>query len=323
MSPELSVIIPTYNRPDYVEACLGSLGACGVAAIEAVVVDDGSTDDTPSRFGSDPRCTFLRQKNQGPAAARNLGVEHSHGRYLAFLDCDDAWLPGVAPKVLNLLESYPDVDAVFTEAKVGNDRDGYQSWILTAGQEAFFGLPHREPVPGFRVLERVPFFRRMARRNAIFLGAMVMRRETFELAGRFDIELCGAADWELWLRMASNSTFGYWEEPLAIYTRHDDNMSSHHDRMRAEFCLALEKVLRKCGHLAPSEREWVRECLKRQSFGLAWDAYDRGETTLARVRFARCVTLGGGAKAAAYWLACCLPVGLVGRARGMKRGIVG
>lgn len=317
----LSVIIPTYNRADYVEQCLGSLQACGVDDLEAIVVDDGSTDDTRARFGSDARCRYFHQANQGPAAARNLGAHQSRGRYLAFLDCDDRWLPGVAPRVIGLLDRHPEVDAIFTEALVGNDRDGYRSWIETAGQAAFFELPHREPEPGFRVLETIPFFRRMARRNAVFLGALVMRREAFERAGRFDPALCGAADWELWLRMTSCMTFGYWPESLALYTRHDDNMSSHHDRMRAEFCQALENVLRKCPHLAPGERAWVRACLRGMSYGLAYDAYDRGDVSLARERFARCLGVGGGPRALAYWLACCLPLGVLGLARGVKRRV--
>jgi glycosyltransferase involved in cell wall biosynthesis len=319
----LSVIIPTYNRADYVEQCLRSLEASGAAGLEAIVVDDGSTDETGVRFDSDARCRYLHQPNQGPAAARNLGVDHARGRYLAFLDCDDRWLPGVAPRVIGLLDHHPEVDAIFTEALVGNDRDGYESWIEAAGQAAFFALPHREPERGFRVLDTVPFFRRMAARNAVFLGALVMRREAFERAGRFEPALCGAADWELWLRMASQMTFGYWFEPLAIYTRHDNNMSSNHDRMKAEFCQALENTLRKCAHLAPGERSWVRARLRDQAFGLAYDAYDRGDFDLARRRFAgHIIGHGPAPRTALYWALSCLPGGMPRIVRSLKRALV-
>jgi glycosyltransferase involved in cell wall biosynthesis len=323
MPPDISVIIPTYNRADYVEQCLGSLGASGADDLEAILVDDGSTDETRSRFASDARCRYIHQRNQGPAAARNLGVDHARGRYLAFLDCDDRWLPGVASRVVGLLDRHFEVDVVFTEALVGNDRDGYQSWIEAAGQAAFYELPHRDPEPGFRVLEAVPFFRRMAVRNAVFIGALVMRREAFERSGRFEQALCGAADWELWLRMASRMTFGYWPEPLAIYTRHDDNMSSHHDRMKVEFCQALENVLRKCPHLAPGERAWVRARLRDQAFGLAYDAYDRGEFDLARSRFASHILGHGPApKTALYWALSGLPGGMPRLVRRLKRALI-
>lgn len=318
MSSCLTVVVPTYNRADYVGACLSSLQDSGVRDLEVIVVDDGSTDDTRARFDNDPRCLYARQDNQGPATARNHGVTLSRGRYLAFLDCDDLWLPGQAGRVLELLDACPQVDAIFTDARVGNDRDGHVSWIASAGQRAFFDLPHETPEPGFRVLERVPFFRRMARRNAVFIGALVMRRQAFDRVGGFEPTLCGAADWELWLRMASQMTFGYWPGPLAIYTRHDDNMSSHHDTMKTEFARALESVLRKCPHLASTERGWLRTCLRDMEYGRAWDAYDRGATRQARALFGRCLRLGG-AGVMGYWLACCFPPGTVACARALKR----
>lgn len=322
-SIKLSIIIPTYNRLEYVEKCLESFQECGVGDREVIVVDDGSTDNTRSVLSLHNECNYVYQENQGPAAARNLGVDHAGGRYLAFLDCDDLWLPGVASRVIDLLDRHPEVDAIFTEALVGNDRDGYESWIEAAGKADFFALPHCEPEPGFRVLETVPFFRRMAARNAIFLGALVMRREAFERVGRFEPTLCGAADWELWLRMASQMTFGYWPKPLAIYTRHDDNMSSNHDRMKVEFCQALKNVLRKCPHLAPGERSWVRACLRDQAFGLAYDAYDQGDFALARRRYAGYITGHGPTlKTALYWALCGLPGEMPRIARKLKRALI-
>ncbi len=151
-----------------------------------------------------------------------------------------------------------------------------------------------------------------------------MRREAFERAGRFDVGLCGAADWELWLRMASCMTFGYWPEPLAIYTRHDDNMSSHHDRMKTEFCQALENVLRKCPQLSAEDRIYVRERLREQAFGLAYDAYDRGDLALARRRFAAHISGHGlAARTALYWTLSGLPGGMPHRLRRLKRAVVG
>ncbi len=107
-----------------------------------------------------------------------------------------------AVRAIAFLDRYPEVDVVFGEARVGNPEDGYESWVEIAGQDAFWKLPAKEPEPGFRIFERRPFFRRMVVRNPVFIGACIMRRQVFEEAGYFDPELCGAADWELWLRMA-------------------------------------------------------------------------------------------------------------------------
>ncbi len=95
---KLSVIIPTYNRADLIRSTIDSIVNCGEEELEIVVVDDGSTDQTPDvvrPLGSPVR--YLRQDNQGLAAARNNGFQASCGKYVAFLDSDDLWLPGRFP----------------------------------------------------------------------------------------------------------------------------------------------------------------------------------------------------------------------------------
>ena len=91
---QLSIIIPTYNRRSLLEACLNSLLSQQSEGIEVVVIDDGSSDDTEKlNILTDPRVCYLKQSNAGAGAARNRGIQISKGRYLAFLDSDDLWLP--------------------------------------------------------------------------------------------------------------------------------------------------------------------------------------------------------------------------------------
>ncbi|MDP3719094.1 MAG: glycosyltransferase family 2 protein [Acidobacteriota bacterium] len=89
-----SVVIPTHNRARLLDACLTSVFAQRFVDYDVVVVDDGSTDDTPAvlaRYGD--RVRVCRQQNRGPGAARNVGIRHAQGRYVAFLDSDDVWFP--------------------------------------------------------------------------------------------------------------------------------------------------------------------------------------------------------------------------------------
>ncbi len=319
--PALSVIVPTYNRAGYVRECLTALKQSGVPDLEVIVSDDGSTDDTRAVVAAtDPTTVYLWQPNSGtPCTARNKGFEVSRGRYVGFLDCDDQWLPGVPARVVQLLDKYPEVDVLFADARMGNPEQGYVSWIEVAGQARFFELPHRESEPGFRILERGPFFRRTAERSPLFIGAMVMRREVFAASGGFDPALCGAADWELWLRMATRHTFGFLAEPLAVYTRHLDNMSSNHDRMVGEFCQALVNVQAKC-ELPPEDLRVVRGRLRHELFHHAYLAYDAGRYGAARGRFWRALSAGNlSPKTAAYFAACCLPAGVVRLLRRTKR----
>jgi glycosyltransferase involved in cell wall biosynthesis len=297
-----------------------------VPNLEIIVADDGSTDDTAAvAAATDLQARYVWQPNSGtPATARNRGFALSRGRYVAFLDCDDEWLPDAPAHAVALLDRYPEVDVLFADAQMGNRKEGFRSWIEVAGQEAFFALPHEEPEAGFRILDRRSFLRRMAVRNPVFIGAVIMRREAFERAGMFDVELRGAADWELWLRLASQMTYAFWSEPLAIYTRHEGGMSNDHDSMRGEFCLSLQKILHKCSWLEREDRCWIERSLYGHMFGFAYQAYDRGDYREARLRFARYLRrFGLEARGSLYWSLCCLPFGLAGTLRKMKWRLAG
>lgn len=286
--------------------------------LEVIVVDDGSTDDTERVVReTDPRAKYIRQKNSGPATARNTGFKHSTGDYVSFLDCDDEWMPGKPAEALAYLNDYPEVDALFTDAAVGNPVDGYKS--LLQGQKPFFDVLCKEPESHFRILDPVPFFRWMLHRNAIFLGSMIIRREVFESSGQFDPELCGAADWNLCLRLANCQKFGFWDEQMAVYTKHEGGMSNDADGMSAEFCLALKK-LRTQAYLEGYEKKLVERHLQHHLFGYAYKAYDRGDFATARTRFMDLMkTTGFEIRGFAYYALSSLPSGLARVIRRMKQ----
>lgn len=105
-NPLVSVIIPTYNRSHVICKAIESVLHQTYENIELIVVDDGSTDDTPSRLAVyDDKICVLLQDNTGPSIARNHGVEASHGEILAFLDSDDLWLPTKIEQQVHILEN--------------------------------------------------------------------------------------------------------------------------------------------------------------------------------------------------------------------------
>jgi len=321
---DVSVIIPTYNRSGFVRACIQGLRGCGLKNLEIIVVDDGSSDDTAEVVRqTDPQTVFVQQKNSGPAAARNNGYAHSRGRYVAFLDCDDEWLPDVPGRAVELLDRHPQVDLLFADAKMGSCEHGFESWIESGGQQAFFELPHAPVDDDFRILERGPLFERMAVRNPVFIGAVIMRREAFERAGKFDPQLCGAADWHLWLRMASMFTFGYLHRPLAIYLKHPGGMSNDFDGMSREFCMTLEK-LQNFPALSPAQRDHVRRRHLWHLFHYAYRAYNRGDYSTARKRFGQLLRRQPGSlRTWGYWGASLLPAGIVNWLRNRRRALRG
>ncbi|MBV9492535.1 MAG: glycosyltransferase family 2 protein [Verrucomicrobia bacterium] len=106
--PDISVVIPTYNRAQLLAKALSSLPDGGDQRLEVIVVDDGSTDDTELVVRKAERSIkFLRQSRTGPGAARNLGWQAASGRYVAFLDSDDVWLPWTLSTYEEVLRRYP------------------------------------------------------------------------------------------------------------------------------------------------------------------------------------------------------------------------
>ena len=106
--PTLSVIVPAFNASDFIEQCLRSILRQRDAGLEVIVIDDGSTDDTVDRATevsqSDERVTVLTGTNEGPARARNRGVEAAKGKYITFADADDEVLPDAYSALVDSLE---------------------------------------------------------------------------------------------------------------------------------------------------------------------------------------------------------------------------
>ncbi len=116
-APAVSIILPTYNRGDVIGRAIASIRAQQFSDWELLVIDDGSTDGTAGQIEAlgDPRIRVLRQDNQGVYAARNAGLAASRGRWLTFMDSDDAWLPHFLALTTAFLAAHPDADWVTTE----------------------------------------------------------------------------------------------------------------------------------------------------------------------------------------------------------------
>ncbi|MBL8865163.1 MAG: glycosyltransferase family 2 protein [Planctomycetia bacterium] len=307
--PPLSVIVCTYNRASFLTACLGSLRNAGVDGLEIVVVDDGSTDETKATIDllAGPDLRYVYQTNKGLSTARNTGIAAATGRVIAYLDSDDLWLPGVAPKMLAFLDAHPEVGVAFAEAHVGNETEGFTPWSEWAGRDEFRDLPHIA-VDGFRVFERTAFHRQLIRRNIVFTGAVFQRREVLDESGYFNPKLNAAGDWELYLRIAARRVFAFCPDALAVYVQHPSQMTTGWDRMALEFCDTRRAHLASGVPLGPDEIALLRRTLKDELFYYAYLAYDRKEYREANRRFAQLLReCGLDRKALLYWGLTCLP----------------
>src|SRR5215471_9220074 len=131
-APLVSVVIPTYNRADYIGETIESVLQQTYSNIEIIVIDDGSTDNTAQvveRFES--RVRYVRQENAERGASRNHGLRLAQGEFISFLDSDDLWMPSKAAAAVSLLQENPAIGLVCTDA-VQIDGQGKEVQTLRA-----------------------------------------------------------------------------------------------------------------------------------------------------------------------------------------------
>jgi glycosyltransferase involved in cell wall biosynthesis len=207
MKPLVSVIITAYNAGGFLDTSIASALSQSLENLEVIVVDDGSTDDTPDRLKSwsDPRLRVIRQANQGIAAAYNTGIRAAQGSYIGFLDADDAWLPDKLSHHLRFLDVHPELDATFSWVRV----------IDGCGREVHVPRPHWRGAVSFSQL-LVDFTIRT-------MSTVVMRRTAAVEAGLFDSRFVRCVDFEFLLRVAllRPDNFHAVPEELSLYRRHD------------------------------------------------------------------------------------------------------
>lgn len=206
--PRVSVIIPTYNRKEYVQEAIDSVLAQTYTDYEIIVIDDGSSDATGealrARYGD--RIHYIWQENQGESAARNYGIGISQGEYVALLDSDDLWLPDKLAKQTDVLDRNPDKVLVFTA-----------SWKIDATGQRLESLPLCSNVDESQLT-----LESLCLKNAMgsAVSTVLIRRNTLELVGRFDPTIRYGEDWDLWLKLRRQGAFISLNEPLACYRQH-------------------------------------------------------------------------------------------------------
>ena len=123
--PLVTVVIPTYNRADYIAETIESVLSQTYRNIEVIVIDDGSTDGTAQVVAPFiPRVSYVQQENAERGASRNHGLRLARGKYVAFLDSDDVWLPTKVADDVAYLEARPDVGLIHTDASSSTQSAG-------------------------------------------------------------------------------------------------------------------------------------------------------------------------------------------------------
>ncbi|MBI5240006.1 MAG: glycosyltransferase [Elusimicrobia bacterium] len=229
-TPLLSVIVPAYDMAAFTRLTVESLLAQDYPALEIIVVDDGSKDDTPAVLASfGGRIRSLRQANGGASRARNHGFSVSRGEFVAFADCDDLWEPRKARRAAQYLREHPQAGMVHSHAY----------WIDAAGR--IVGPRSFPPRPSGRI------FSSLVLGNQINNSTPVMRRSVFERAGGWDESIFIPADWDLWLRLAREAEVGFIPEVLSRSRLTSNFTGRHIELARREHLHVLGKYREEIG----------------------------------------------------------------------------
>ena len=196
MNPLVSVVVTTYNQAAFIEETIRSVLAQTYQPLEIIVVDDGSTDDTPARIAPYEReLVYVRQKNEGVAGSRNTGIRKARGELIAFLDGDDLWDPEKLAVQVEVAGKHPD-SGLFVVDGLEFDAGG------TISPSLFFEPWCQEIPEGSVVSGR--FYRQLLNGTFITTTSQVMvRAKVFETVGLSDGQFERASDYDLYLLIAS------------------------------------------------------------------------------------------------------------------------
>lgn len=212
MDPLVSVVIPVFNGERFLREAVESVLAQNHSPLEIIVVDDGSTDGTANVARSlSETVRYFYQTNQGPAAARNRGIEHAQGSLIAFADADDLWPAGKLELQLPYLIKNPAIDIVL----------GRVQQVMVSG-------PTQAQEPAF----------------SVNLGSAVIRKSVFERLGLFDETMRYSEDVDWFMRAReSGAAIVTIDAVTLFYRQHEENMTRGKSASELNVLKALKKSL--------------------------------------------------------------------------------
>jgi glycosyltransferase involved in cell wall biosynthesis len=218
--PRISVIMPVFNGAHFLEEAIASILHQTHGLAEIILVDDGSTDDTSrvaAEFGS--QISYLHQENQGPGAARNLGLSAATGDLISFLDVDDCWRPDKLRIQTELLLSDSNRDGVWGMCQVMN---AVSHGAVEKRQFVSAGEPCR----------------------LVQLGTFLFHRRVLEQVNGFDARRYQAEDVDLITRIEESGMFLYRHDDVVMdYRRHGSNITNNVNQAKKDFLAVLKKTL--------------------------------------------------------------------------------
>lgn len=217
-SPLVSVIIPAYNCSDTVQKTLNSVLEQDYPAIEILVINDGSTDNTRTLLESySHKIKIIDQENSGSAVSRSKGIQAASGKYIAFIDADDLWVSWKISTQVSYLENNPDVGMI------------YNAWVLISNDPDSAMLPKAKPDDN--LLQKVDenlsgyLYTQLLMECVVHTSAVVMLKQVCLDVGDFDSTLRRGQDYDYWLRVSRLAKIVKLASVLSAYRIHEASIT--------------------------------------------------------------------------------------------------
>jgi glycosyltransferase involved in cell wall biosynthesis len=269
-NPLVSVIIPTFNRPQFLTQAINSVLAQSYTNLEVIIADDGSTDDTPDvivGYGDRVRPLYLPHSGK-PSVGRNAAVQAARGELIAFLDDDDLWLPDKVGR---------DVDKFGANPKVGL-RYGQFRLLFSDGAQSEPIIPPRHRLSG-------SIFSELISDCFMSSSAVTVRAGLIERCGGFNEAFEIIDEYDVWLKISQEQTADFEPDPLVLIRRHDREI--HVSRRLAVHINSVRMFadLKVRGRLTWSQRLRIQYAIARRSAHAGMMLRDLGEHQRARSYF--------------------------------------
>ncbi len=224
----VSIIIPAYNAEQFIDSTIRSVISQTYTHWELIVIDDGSMDDTKiiveKLINFNNQIKYISQKNSGVSSARNNGIKHANGVYLAFLDADDLWRSTNLEEKVKHLNAHQNVGLVHAPMEIVNQNSQSQGEILSSKS-------------GFILNDLL-----LWKTNLPSPSSILVRRSVVDTIGNFDENLSTAADQDFYFRVSSKFEIGMIEKVLGCYRVHLNNMSKNIDLFEKDHIKVYRKA---------------------------------------------------------------------------------
>ncbi len=281
-TPVINVIIPAYNAESFIADCLDSvLSQSGQFELDVIVIDDGSTDATVDIVRRFAAVRWLTQTNQGPAAARNLGLRQSTGQFVAFLDADDLWPKNKVAEQLVVMHRHPDMALVCGDTRQFTAHGDFEKTeFQRSGKDlSYWGHPAYVRCA----------YQKLLQGNFITTGSVLLRRSCWARTGCFDESLRWVEDLDLWLRVAYHYPIGYLDRVTLLRRRHRHNTSLNRLAMTEAYIRVLHKQIDRHGSALTSMGIRLHPRIAREYIELGQTYRHHRELTSANQAFATAI----------------------------------